>query len=119
MIGRSAAVADVFGFHLSGLPAWLVWALIHLMYLVQFQSKVLVFIQWAIQDVTFNRGSRLITGSVPTDFKFEDEVASLQGTPAATLPTASENTRAASPHDGAAPAISALPAAPDGRNRIA
>jgi len=42
VIGRASAVANVFGLHLSGLPAWLVWALIHLTYLVQFQSRVLV-----------------------------------------------------------------------------
>jgi NADH dehydrogenase FAD-containing subunit len=80
VIGRAAAVANIFGLHLSGLPAWLVWALIHLMYLVQFQSRVLVFIQWAIQDLTFNRGARLITGSAPTDFNFDHEMASSQGT---------------------------------------
>ncbi len=80
VIGRAAAVADVFGLHLSGLPAWLVWALIHLMYLVQFQSRVLVFMKWAIQDLTFNRGSRLITGDAPTDFRFDREVALSQAT---------------------------------------
>jgi NADH:ubiquinone reductase (H+-translocating) len=48
VIGRAAAVADVFGAHLSGSFAWLVWVLIHLMYMVSFQSRVLVFIQWAI-----------------------------------------------------------------------
>src|SRR6266404_1006926 len=71
VIGRAAAVANVFGVHLSGLPAWLVWALIHLMYIVQFQSRVVVFIKWAIQDLTFNRGARLITGSATTDFSFD------------------------------------------------
>jgi NADH dehydrogenase len=74
VIGRAAAVANVFGVHLWGLPAWLVWAFIHLAYIVEFQSRVLVFIQWAIQDVTFNRGSRLITGAAPTDFDFNHAV---------------------------------------------
>jgi NADH:ubiquinone reductase (H+-translocating) len=67
VIGRARAVADVFGVHLSGLPAWLVWAFIHLAYIVEFQSRIVVFMKWAIQDVTFNRGSRLITGVAPTD----------------------------------------------------
>ncbi len=80
VIGRAAAVADVFGLHLSGLPAWLIWALIHLMYIVQFQSRVVVFIKWAIQDLTFNRGARLITGSATTDFSFDHEIASYQAT---------------------------------------
>ncbi len=75
VIGRWKAVANVFGVHLSGLPAWLVWAVIHITYLVEFQSRVLVFIQWAIQDLTFSRGARLITGAAPTDFRFEEAVA--------------------------------------------
>jgi hypothetical protein len=79
--GRAAAVADVFGLHLSGPPAWLVWAFIHLMYLVTFQSRILVFIQWAIQHLTFNRSARLITGVVPTDFNLNEELASLHSTP--------------------------------------
>lgn len=73
VIGRAAAVADVFGLRIAGLAAWLVWALIHLMYLVTFQSRILVFIQWAIQDLTFNRSARLITGVTPTDLEFEKE----------------------------------------------
>jgi NADH:ubiquinone reductase (H+-translocating) len=77
VIGRWAAIADVFGFHLSGLPAWLVWVFIHLMYIVQFQSRILVFIQWAIQDLTFSRGARLITGTAATDFNFNNELASV------------------------------------------
>jgi len=76
VIGRAAAVADIFGLRVSGLFAWLVWAFVHLMYLVQFQSRILVFIQWAIQDLTFNRGARLITGVAATDFNFNTEVAS-------------------------------------------
>jgi NADH:ubiquinone reductase (H+-translocating) len=76
VIGRWSAVADVFGFRISGLPAWLVWAFIHLMYIVEFQSRILVFIQWAIQDLTFSRGARLITGTASTDFDFNREIAS-------------------------------------------
>lgn len=63
VIGRAAAVANVFGLHISGLPSWLVWAFIHLMYIVEFQSRIRVFIKWAIQDLTFSRGARLITGT--------------------------------------------------------
>ena len=81
VIGRAAAVADVFGAHLSGFIAWMVWAFIHLMYLVTFQSRILVFIQWAIQDLTFSRGARLITGAAPTDFNFNREVAQVRGVP--------------------------------------
>ena len=81
VIGRWAAVADVFGLPLWGLPAWIVWAFIHLLYLVQYQSRILVFVQWAIQDLTFARGARLITG---TRSDFADGGASAlhaEGTP--------------------------------------
>jgi NADH dehydrogenase len=67
VIGRGAAVANIFGLRLSGLPAWLVWLFIHLMYLVQFQNRVVVFIQWGFQYLTFGRRARLITGVLPTD----------------------------------------------------
>jgi NADH dehydrogenase len=79
VIGRASAVANVFGAHLSGFLAWLVWVFIHLMYLVTFQNRLQVFIQWAIQDITFNRGARLITGVAPTDFNFNREVSGQQG----------------------------------------
>ena len=68
VIGRAAAVADIFGLHLSGLSAWLVWVFIHLMYIVEFQSRLLVFVRWAFECLTFSRGARLITGSAATDF---------------------------------------------------
>jgi NADH dehydrogenase len=81
VIGRAAAVADVFGAHLSGFVAWLVWVFIHLMYLVTFQSRILVFIQWAIQNLTFSRGARLITGVAPTDFNFSKELSEVKPEP--------------------------------------
>ena len=69
VIGREAAVADIFGVHLSGLLAWLVWVFIHLMYLVTFENRLLVFTKWAIQDLTFNRSALLITGETAADYK--------------------------------------------------
>ena len=83
VIGRAAAVADVFGAHLSGFIAWLVWVFIHLMYLVTFQSRILVFIQWAIQNLTFSRGARLITGAAPTDFNFSKQLSEIKPEPVA------------------------------------
>jgi len=79
VIGRWSAVANAFGVRMWGLPAWIVWAFIHLMYLVQFQSRIHVFIQWAIQDLTFNRGARLITGGAASDFNFDNAVAAAEG----------------------------------------
>jgi NADH dehydrogenase len=67
VVGRGYAVARIFGMHLSGWIAWAVWVLVHLMYLVQFQSRIVVFIQWGFQYFTWSRGARLITGSAPAD----------------------------------------------------
>jgi NADH dehydrogenase len=67
VIGRAAAVANIFGFHVWGWPAWTLWLFVHLMYLVEFQSRILVLIQWGFQYLTFSRGARLITGDADSD----------------------------------------------------
>jgi NADH dehydrogenase len=61
-IGRSSAVADMGRIHLSGLIGWLAWLFIHLLYIVQFENKLLVLTQWAWSYLTFGRSARLITG---------------------------------------------------------
>ncbi len=73
VIGRAAAIANIFGLHLSGLLAWLTWLFIHLMYIVEFQSRVLVFVQWGFEFLTFSRGARLITGKAATDSLVQPE----------------------------------------------
>ncbi len=62
-IGRSAAVADVGKMKFSGFLAWMLWLLVHIMSIAQFQNRVLVLLQWAWNYVTFNRSARLITES--------------------------------------------------------
>jgi NADH dehydrogenase len=64
-IGRGAAVADLNFMTLAGLPAWLIWIFIHLMYIVEFQNRLLVFLQWMWLYITFDRAARLITGKNP------------------------------------------------------
>jgi NADH dehydrogenase len=60
-IGRNKAVAD-FGFlHIAGFPAWFLWVFVHLMYLVEFENRLLVFVEWVYNYFTHNRGARLIT----------------------------------------------------------
>ena len=61
-IGRSKAVADIKGLHLSGFVAWVTWLLVHLFYLIGFQNRLLVFLRWTFSFVTHGRGARLITG---------------------------------------------------------
>ena len=71
MIGRASAVAQIGPLHMSGLLAWLTWLFVHLMYLVEFSNRVLVFVQWGFLYITFNRGARLITGSDASDHPVE------------------------------------------------
>jgi len=61
VIGRRRAVAMIAGLRLSGFLAWLTWLFIHLMYIVQFTNRLLVFVQWAYSYFTHNRSARLIT----------------------------------------------------------
>ena len=65
-IGRAAAVADLRGLKLSGFIAWLAWLFIHIMYLAQFENRVLVLWQWFFNWITRNRAARLITGEGAT-----------------------------------------------------
>jgi NADH dehydrogenase len=67
VIGRAAAVANVFGVHVSGFIAWFIWLFIHLIYIVEFQSRVIVLIQWGFLYLTFSRSARLITGEISYD----------------------------------------------------
>ncbi|HEY4233862.1 MAG TPA: NAD(P)/FAD-dependent oxidoreductase [Lacipirellulaceae bacterium] len=62
-IGRSAAVADFGRVRLSGFIAWVLWLLIHLMNLVNFRNRVLVFLQWGWNYLSYDRSARLITGA--------------------------------------------------------
>jgi NADH dehydrogenase len=61
-IGRSAAVAHVGQLKFAGLPAWLAWLFVHLIFLIGFRNKVAVFLQWAYAYITCKRGARIITG---------------------------------------------------------
>ncbi len=63
-IGRAAAIADLGFVHMSGYFAWLIWLFVHLMYLRQFQNRVLVVIQWSYNYFTRGR-ARLITNDRP------------------------------------------------------
>ncbi len=61
-IGRRAAVAEVGRIKITGLVAWLAWALLHVLSLVGFRNRASVIFQWAWSYVTYQRGVRLITG---------------------------------------------------------
>jgi NADH dehydrogenase len=73
-IGRAAAVADIRGWRFSGLAAWLTWLFVHLMYIVGFQNRVLVALQWGFEYFTFNRGARLITSEGAAEVRERETV---------------------------------------------
>ena len=72
-IGRSAAVADLRGFRLTGTLAWLLWGLVHIYFLIGFRNRFVVFVNWCWAWLTYARGSRLITGNEASRFALEPQ----------------------------------------------
>jgi len=60
-IGRARAVADLGRLKLSGFPAWLLWVVVHIYFLIGFEDRLLVMVQWIWAYFTLQRGNRLIT----------------------------------------------------------
>ncbi len=67
-IGRGKAVADLNWLRLAGLPAWLIWVFVHLLYIAEFRNRLLIFLQWGWLYLTWDRSARLITGKNPLPF---------------------------------------------------
>ena len=61
-IGRGRAVAAIGGRCIGGWPAWMLWAFVHVLFLIGFRNRLAVMAQWAWAYVTYQRGARLITG---------------------------------------------------------
>jgi NADH dehydrogenase len=59
-IGRNSAVADFGRMVLSGYPAWLVWSVAHIFFLIGFRSRIVVALDWLWAYTTFRRGARII-----------------------------------------------------------
>jgi NADH:ubiquinone reductase (H+-translocating) len=72
-IGRKRAIAQIGAFKTSGLPAWLLWSLVHVYFLIGFRNRLAVAANWCWNYVTFQRGTRLITGI--SGSRIEDMVA--------------------------------------------
>jgi NADH dehydrogenase len=62
VVGRNFAVLEIGRFRLAGFLAWLVWALIHIMFLAAGENRFRVITQWGWTYFTGQRGSRLILG---------------------------------------------------------
>ena len=61
VIGRNSAVVDLGFIKFSGFPAWLAWIFVHILFLIEFDNKLIVMIQWGWDYFTRKRGARLIT----------------------------------------------------------
>jgi NADH:quinone reductase (non-electrogenic) len=85
-IGRKRAVADLGGLKVRGFFAWMLWSLAHIYFLIGFRSRLIVAMNWAWNYVTFQRGTRLITGL--TGSRVESMAKSQQG---AEVPQAMRN----------------------------
>ncbi len=64
-IGRAKAVAQFGPVHVTGWPAWALWAVVHIFFLIGFRSRLMVSAQWAFAFVTDRRPGRLIAGQQP------------------------------------------------------
>jgi NADH:ubiquinone reductase (H+-translocating) len=60
VIGKHAAVANIGRFRFGGITAWLMWLFIHLLLLINFESRLVVFVRWAFSYFTHSRGSRVL-----------------------------------------------------------
>jgi len=73
IIGQNTAVVDLGFIKLRGFFAWLFWLMVHIFFLIEFDNKLIVMIQWTWNYITRNRRARLITGEEsPNATKIDD-----------------------------------------------
>jgi len=65
-IGRHSAIADFGWVRLTGFVAWVIWGIVHILFLIGFRRRASVFLNWVWAWVTYGRGARLITGETIT-----------------------------------------------------
>lgn len=59
-VGRNKAVVETMGFHFGGFFGWFVWMALHLMLLVGYRNRLVVFINWLWNYISYDRNIRLI-----------------------------------------------------------
>src|SRR6266436_4995883 len=60
IVGRTYAVADLRFLRFSGFPAWLVWAVVHIYFLIGFANRFFVLVQWTLAFLTKRRRVRVL-----------------------------------------------------------
>jgi NADH dehydrogenase len=80
-IGRKRAVVQMGKIRVTGFIAWLIWSVAHIYYLIGFRNRIAVTLNWGWNYVTFQRGTRLLTGltgsRMPSTESFEPEAGAL------------------------------------------
>jgi NADH:ubiquinone reductase (H+-translocating) len=98
-VGRSRAIAKLGQLQLTGMPAWLAWMGVHVLFLIGFKNRFAVMFAWMWQYITFKRGARLITGHVTQGDALLAAASPHAPPPAVARPPAPSPT---SPREGAA-----------------
>ena len=71
VIGQNKAVANLSVGRFSGFVAWIIWVFAHIYYLIEFDNKLIVMIQWAWNYITLGRGARLITENTSVQLEID------------------------------------------------
>lgn len=77
-IGKREAVAEAFGWKMSGRIAWFAWLFVHLMNIIPFHSRFLVLMQWSWTYFTNERPARLITDTAALVAKMDRDATASQ-----------------------------------------
>jgi NADH dehydrogenase len=75
IVGRTYAVADLRFARFSGFPAWVIWAIVHIYFLVGFANRLFVLLQWGLAFLTKRRKVRVLPGEAPSAQTFIDPAA--------------------------------------------
>jgi NADH dehydrogenase len=75
IVGRTYAVADLRFAKFAGLPAWVLWAIVHIYFLIGFANRLFVLLQWGFDFLTKRRGVRVLPVEPPSAQKFIDPAA--------------------------------------------
>jgi NADH dehydrogenase len=75
IVGRTYAVADLRFAKFAGFPAWVLWAIVHIYFLMGFANRFFVLLQWGLDFLTKRRGVRVLPVEPPSSRRFIDPAA--------------------------------------------
>lgn len=69
IVGRTYAVADLRFAKFAGFPAWVIWAVVHIYFLIGFANRLFVLLQWGFSFLTERRQVRVLPVESPSTQK--------------------------------------------------